>query len=367
LVWATLLAVCAAVAVEAGLALRARRDTAPEPSGRTRYDRLHAAYLPFAIQHLHPVYLFFFPFDPAQRAALSSPVVHLDREGFRGGGPEHARGRRLGFLLGGSTAFGHFASSDATTISGQLNELQSERFVVNAGVPSWSSTQELMRLAHQILAYQPELIVSLGGANDMEIVVEHHAMGIEPYPGAPESFHRLQALVDDVRGQPAVATVPPWERLLPRLTGLVRRRHAPERQWQGPPIPEPRLRAAAHRYVANLAVMRDLAGSRGARFVPIFQPILWLHQHAGDPGPGGAYAADYRAYHRLAFVEAARVGVALVDFSGLFDAHFERVPSFDRQGARDLTDADIFLDAVHLSDAGNRIVAEEIVAVLGGP
>jgi hypothetical protein len=227
LVWAALVAVCGAIVLEALLALRERSgaaaESAPAASGRPRYDRLHAAYLPFAIQHLHPIYLCFFPLDPAQRAALSNEVVHLDGEGFRGGGPEQAGGRALGFLLGGSTAFGHFASSDAATITGHLNALQPDAFVVNADVPSWNSTQELARLTHQILAYQPALIVSFDGANEVGILAQYHALGLEEPPGTPENFDLLQALVDDIR-QPNRVRGRVADRLFPHLASALRGR-----------------------------------------------------------------------------------------------------------------------------------------------
>jgi lysophospholipase L1-like esterase len=363
-VWLLVLGVAAAVAVEGVLAFRERARPAHTTPARPRYDRLHEAYIPFAVQHLHPVYLFFFPFEPGARAALSNDVVHLDAEGFRGGGPARADGRALGFLVGGSTAFGHFASSDDATISGQLNRLQADAFVVNAGVPSWNSTQELVRLADQLLAHRPALIVSFDGANDVQIAIEHHALGLDLPPGIPESFHRLSEQVDDIRAEPAPIRLS--ERLFPRLAAALRERLSDSPARRGPPIPEAKLGEAARRYVWNLGLMRDLAESRGARFVPIFQPVLWLHEHAReeDFGAGGAFAGDYRRFHRRVLEEAARAGLGLVDFSRLFDAHFDPVPSFDRAGTRDLTDADIFLDAVHVSDAGNRIVAQAILEVL---
>src|SRR5262245_12182136 len=73
--------------------------TAPEvddPIARTLED----AYRPFAVQHLHPQYLFFFPLDPAERVAISNEVCSIDADGFRGEGPSHANGRRLAFIVG---------------------------------------------------------------------------------------------------------------------------------------------------------------------------------------------------------------------------------------------------------------------------
>ena len=42
-------------------------------------------YAPFYIQHLHPLYLFFFPLDPKQRTAINNEIVSITIDGFRGG------------------------------------------------------------------------------------------------------------------------------------------------------------------------------------------------------------------------------------------------------------------------------------------
>lgn len=108
----------------------------------------HDCYNAFTRQYIHPYYYFFFPRDPKVIHSINNSVVSIDKNGFRGGGPELAsdKKRRLAFVLGGSVAFGHGCSSDQNTISGYLNKIQSKYHFVNAGVPSWNSTQEFYRL-----------------------------------------------------------------------------------------------------------------------------------------------------------------------------------------------------------------------------
>ena len=131
-----------------------------------RYRELEAAYQPFTIQHLHPSFLFWFPLDPAERSALNNKVSSLSSDGFRGPGPMDKGTRQLAFILGGSAAFGHFATGNETTITGYLNALQDQYLFVNAGVPSWISSQELVRLALELVAHKPALVIAYDGFND---------------------------------------------------------------------------------------------------------------------------------------------------------------------------------------------------------
>ena len=106
-------------------------------------SQLAYAYRPFSIQYINPFYLFFFPFNEEERVALSNSTVSLTADGYRGDGPSARGDRKLGFLIGGSTAFGYYASNNDQTISAWLNREQSTYHFVNAGVPSFNSNQEL--------------------------------------------------------------------------------------------------------------------------------------------------------------------------------------------------------------------------------
>lgn len=167
-----------------GLALYRRiRNGGAESVGSALYDSLKAAYDPFAVQHLHPWYLFSLPTTAAERSAISNYVVHLTPDGFRGVGPRNCGGRRLGFLIGGSTAFGHFASSDRSTIAAYLTAKQDTYCFVNAGVPAWNSQQELHRVVDELLAYHPSAIVALDGWNDAVLALEYTRAGRDYPPG----------------------------------------------------------------------------------------------------------------------------------------------------------------------------------------
>jgi hypothetical protein len=284
--------------------------------------------------------------------------VTLDSAGFRGPGPEFAGDRELAFLIGGSTAFS-YSSSDSTTITGYLNRLQNRYFFVNAGVPSWNSTQELFRLAYQILSYDPDLIVAFDGANDMAILVQQNEEGLNYPPGTPESFHQLQELIGDIRaGSPKDDGDGLVRRFFPRLTASIEARLADEER--SGPIPQQRIVQTAEKYIENSSLMEALTESRGGRFVSIFQPIIWLHDNGPEDEADFRYRGAYRKYHERVFADTT-VRFERHDFSNMFDQYFEEIPYLDSEGDSDLTDTMVFVDPVHVFDRGSRMIAEQII------
>ena len=102
------------------------------------------------------------------------PTLNINSEGFRG--PEILREKpdnvyRI-FVVGGSTIFGDGATSDETTIPGFLqkffdkNNFDLHVEVINAGIESAYSTTENYYIKNTILFFQPDLIISYGGLND---------------------------------------------------------------------------------------------------------------------------------------------------------------------------------------------------------
>ena len=125
------------------------------------------AYEPFTIQYPNPQYLFFFPAPPGVANRSLQPRGPADRRGIP------ARARRTQAAANGLhrrrfIRVRPLLEFNNTTITGYLNQLQTEYFFINAGVPSWNSTQELFRVAFQIMDYNPALVIAYDGANDAE-------------------------------------------------------------------------------------------------------------------------------------------------------------------------------------------------------
>lgn len=328
------------------------------PVGKNPYD-------PFSVQHLHPFYFFSLPSDPRELARINNAVVFVTSEGFRGPGPERKGNRKLAFVLGGSAAFGSDATNDQTTISGYLNQMQHEFHFVNAGVPSWNSTQEFYRVAMQLLHYKPELIVVFNGFNDATLNRRYRRIGTPAPPGTPESYDDLVRWVDDIRSSPLVRfnlehfhvlTFPRTRTILGEALGgmgTIRRTPRTERRDSSTPISVESVNSDAASYLWNIGNMGRLAAARETRLVVFWQPTPLLHRITPpDRGKFSGEESEFLEYlqrfHR--YVMEHRTGHPQVhDFGDLFDRHAEEVRL-----------ADLFTDDVHLTDRGNHIVASEI-------
>jgi lysophospholipase L1-like esterase len=354
LAWLTLLGTTAAMSLEILLQYRVAMKEAYAP--QTVIGALDNAYFPITIQHLHPTYFFFFPLDPAERLAIGNKVFSLDRNGFREPGPAHANGRKIAVLLGASSAFGHYSSSNDTTITSYLNRLQDDYFFVNAGVPSWNSTQELMRLVFEIADMKPALVIAYDGTNDAELSVLYSPRTGLPYPpGTPESFDDIERRVDDIRADRWLLRPP---RLFPELLHRIDKyRGAVELDEEKDPVSAEALAAAVAAYRSNHRKMASIVNGFGGRFISIFQPIASVHRNV--PESFREEDAMSIRFHELV-ASAPADGYEWHDFGRFFDSLFEHVPAGEPVGG----EQPIFVDDVHLFDRGNELIARRLLEII---
>ncbi|HEX4350254.1 MAG TPA: SGNH/GDSL hydrolase family protein, partial [Verrucomicrobiae bacterium] len=80
------------------------------------------------------------------------------------------------FIIGGSTAYGSGASSQDKTIGGYLTSILQKELapetkynyeVFTLATPSWASTQERIIIENKLLDWQPDLVISFSGNNDV--------------------------------------------------------------------------------------------------------------------------------------------------------------------------------------------------------
>ncbi len=325
----------------------------------------------FSRQYLHPFYYFSLPQDIQVIKRMTRDGCSIDVRGFRGALPEDKGNKKLAFLLGGSAVFGY--NTDQTTISAYLNQLQSEYHFVNAGVPSWNSTQEFYRLALELIDFKPALVVVYDGFNDAAVSY-HYRYRIEKNypPGTPESYEYLEQWVADIRASRFIIvnfsnlTVPTFSRTR-RLLGQVLDLGTLTRDTPAS-LDESTLRGmksssepAARTYLRNLGLMKHVAHSYGVRILFIWQPAFFQHRHISDRsrriltrrGDQELNNAHLRYFHQHVMEKSPGAGVEVVDFSALFDRYYDDVPV-----------GDVFVDPVHLSPHGDQIVAKEILGLL---
>lgn len=297
-----------------GLSLYQHIRYAAQTPEQARISYINDQYKPFMEQELNPFTIFSIP-------NVSNETVHM-HNGFRGPGPEERGNKKLAFLLGGSTAFSNFSSSDDTTITAYLNKIQDKYFFVTAGVPSFGTTQELARLIHEILPFdKPALVISFAGVND---VAHGTFYAHTKYPiGTPESFSDLEKVVED--NKKGGGRLPQWT-LFPQLS-----RHAKSIYWkffprnvvqqlsdEEKPVVAKKI---ADKYLINTRMMKTLTESFGGKFLNVLQPIR-------EP-----------------------------------DEIYSLMRSYISSDTLDLTTipSELFWDRVHLTDAGNEYVARKIL------
>ena len=97
-------------------------------------------------------------------------TVNINSDGFRGSELDTDYTYRV-FVIGGSTVFGAGLPSDEFTIPSKLekllNEQENKTEVINAGISSITSFEELYHIKEKLLDYNPNMIIIYNGVNDV--------------------------------------------------------------------------------------------------------------------------------------------------------------------------------------------------------
>jgi hypothetical protein len=199
--------------------------------------------------------------------------------------------------------------------------------VYNFGVVSSVTGMELARVIFEIVDYDPDLIVSYSGFNDMD-----QPFVADPRPGYPLNFivyENNPLLESDVRAYPALPLL---------LYGSNLARHLAPAYFEKRFIPIDRVREEAgygseewmgkiaETYVTNIAKSARIAGAFHARFAAFFQPSLYFKEPLSDRemlqiGPARK-KNSLAIYHKiLAGISAVKseAGLDFVDLADIYD------------------------------------------------
>ena len=144
---------------------------------------------PYAIVtglYFHPYYILSAPWKKADEKLKRNEVVNIGNDNFREGVID--RSKKKAIFTGGSVAFGHFSTSDKTTIPSYLS-LYSKYNFKNLGQPSWNSTQELISLLKHNQDY--DLSISFSLANDLFTFCVNKSVNYEIID-APEKYFSIE-------------------------------------------------------------------------------------------------------------------------------------------------------------------------------
>ena len=156
--------------------------------------------------------------------------MNINSDGFRGEEFNFSENDYKIFFLGGSTTFGSGSLSDETTIPGQVEKkLQKNGYnvkVINAGIHSATTIDELYLLENFLLKYSPDMIVMYDGYNDAgdfnlrkfhipynEFVNNNAALNNIPYTGEKITSKKGTGIIkffEDINFKTALGIITSW-------------------------------------------------------------------------------------------------------------------------------------------------------------
>lgn len=264
------------------------------------------------------------------------------------------------WMFGGSTMRSSTKGDDTTIpsyLAGLLNRPGSPHpcTVVNYGENSYNSLMETKYLQKLLIENPtpPDLVIFYDGANDCTYFAQHRT------PYGHYGYRRLVAAVENYRKS--------FFGLLKPLNAAVYASFTKElydkiMQVGVPLEPEDQdLKTMAAMTARRYEHLRKLAGCYGARFLLVWQPILWTE--TGEVAPQVREQEQKLAIHGERFLKVRH------NFAVAYQAMLERLkdqPYFlNLQNVLISRTQPVYeADGVHLKAAGNELVARELARVL---
>ncbi len=298
------------------------------------------------------------PYVYWRRRPFSSEYINVDSEGIRRTVPslyamEGQTPSRI-FVFGGSTTWGEGARDEATVTSFLAQELErlgvaSE--VINYGEGGYVFTQELIALLRELhRGNVPDVAVFYNGLNDRYSAAQSGEAAIPQNEWNRRAEFNLSgrkiqvyllALAGPRTGLQSV-------RLLSRLVRGDQHHSAPE-------LPQGLAQEVVDAYMVNVRTIQGLAESYGFKALFYWQPVLYnkmqltpFEQILKETQPAHFEAFFSEVQSLLDQALEAQVYAGFCDIKDLFGSH----------------SGPLYVDFSHLSEEGNRLIAERIASDL---
>ncbi|HVQ27910.1 MAG TPA: hypothetical protein VMV01_22165 [Planctomycetota bacterium] len=294
------------------------------------------------------------PYVYFRRRPYAGRYIRVDERGLRStwNPPGPAAGPRV-WMLGGSALWGTGARDDDTIpslVSRRLAESGRPCQVVNLGESGWVATQELVMLAREVQAGRvPDVVVFFDGVNEVAAARQGSTAGIPQ-----NEWNRVAEFnLSDDRVRLARRLGQKLFTGLVRLSAILDARSASQAALDRDAI-DRRAADAVRSYAQALRLAVDLGQARGFDVLAYCQPVISDRRAPSDYERRVWEAASAQDREWQAAFEAAVA--ASPDLAAL---PFESVAHL-----LDETPGPVFIDYCHVSEAGNAVVADAIVADL---
>jgi hypothetical protein len=261
-----------------------------------------------------------------------TPYFTINRDGFRGREVPREKGEKKRIIvLGGSTAFGTGLENDGQTFAAHLERILEGAEVINAAVIGHHSKQELIYILSELIEWRPDLIIAIDGWNDWEFNSEDSGLFI----------HQQEAML---KISTALTTAHWTDRVkrLPQILFPATSRYVFERFWPGgaKDLEEKDPMEVREDYAQNVIRMDRVARAFGSAFLCVMQVdqsdnAVNMHKQEGN-GYG-----DFCDHAAGRFSES---GVEWMDMNGMRNRFADAM----------------FMDRVHLTSEGYRIMARAV-------
>lgn len=271
-------------------------------------------------------------------------------------------------MLGGSALWGTGASSDNSTITYELEKLlnnsaEGKKYeVINAGDGGYVTMQELITLCDRAIDLNPDIVITFDGFND---IYSGFTNGIAGYPQnfshfkqkleANNIFYHLLTAVT----QPLTHSM--FIRKLNNKFRIFSMRNAKVNS-DGIPFVYAEPFEVARVFGRNLSYIHAITKERNIISLFTIQPMLGVGVKKLTPEEQGSLKAlneNIKGY----IVYLRRTAGFLVKELKLLEQS-SKAHVLDLTGVFDSNDGTVYLDYCHISDVGNKAVAEKIYGAL---
>ncbi len=332
----------------------------------------------------------------------------IGEQGFRAESklaPQKAPNEFRVFLLGGSTAFGQLSSSDQTTIAQELetklnwrvnqqqkqpNQFRPQQLpyfadeqskalakpkripekryqVINAAVPGYASSNELVHLVRHVLSYQPDVIVLLNGYTDLVLPSDQVAVEVPKIESlldnawAHFSTSKRQQIGNFLNNFYLIKGLNRWI-LKPEQSGSVSLPPGFESKAAHIPTNGEELTRRIDRYEENLRKIAQISGVTQAPLLVALQPKVSDRLKA-KPTEKEAQILKQLGNDYPKRTEAAYTQLRS-SVENVKKAFPQRVFSLNLENIFQSTEGEVFQDSIHLTDSANQILAEQLYGAI---
>lgn len=242
-------------------------------------------------------------------------------------------------LTGGSTAFGSGAPSNQTTISSYLAKFLNQRHsqrqieVLTFASPGWTSTHERIAIENRISEFEPDLVISLSGNND--VLSAYQGNNIFWSRTYSDSFYWffLNRTFKNI--------------FLTEMPELVQRDLKPLSKEE-----------IVRKLEKNLKLSQTALSLEKINYIYILQPSIAVTKKSLSEREKKIATPEYIQYfddaYKIIDARLNKLVLSKFDFFNLSSV-FDQLPSSD----------EVFLDSCHFGDKGNQIIAQAMADSMG--